>query len=89
MQIVTLTVSHVFARHTCNISSFKLKPRYGLKYNYFECQSIVWIFQIKVFWFPSRILQWQLLFIRAPREQKYSSWQAVKNLKINDLPGTL
>lgn len=52
MQIVTLTVSHVFARHTCDISSFKLKPRHGLKYTYFECQSIVWIFQMKVFWVP-------------------------------------
>lgn len=88
MQIVTLTISHIFARYTCDISSFKLKPRHGLKYTYFECQSIVWIFQMKVFWVPPRILQWQLLFIWAPREQKYSSWQAVGNVMMNDLPGT-
>lgn len=62
---------------------------------------VIWIFQRKVFSKFSQescsgscylsLLQnlGPRLFIGAPRKWRYSSWQALENLKTNDLPGIL
>lgn len=88
MQIVTLTISHTFARHTCDIYSFKLKPRHGLKYTYFECQSIVWIFQIKVFCVPPQNPAVADVLVHPGTKGTKLQFMA-SSKKFKDLPGTL